>query len=72
MEENTREVIISRMRKEVVGFFQSLVVNKKLLVKFEYGQNKYMSSSLLQFLCLKEEVGMNEPKSNLTRKEQGE
>ena len=31
-----------------------------------------MSSSSLQFLYLKEEVEMDEPKSNLPKKEQGE
>ena len=33
-----RERIIRRMMKEVVGFFQSVVGNEKLLFQFEYGQ----------------------------------
>ena len=46
---------------------QDVVGNNKLLVQFEYGQKKEMSSCSLVFLCLKEEVAMNEPKSNLPK-----
>ena len=61
MEGNTREVIISRTRKEVVGCLQAVVGKKTLLVQFKYGQKKQMSSILLVFLCPKEEVDMDEP-----------
>ena len=44
----------------------------KFLVKFEYGQKKEMSFFSLLFLCLKEEVDMDEPLSNSPEKEQGE
>ena len=40
MENNTREIITRRMRKEVVGCFQDVVRKKKLLFQFEDGQNK--------------------------------
>ena len=67
IEEDTREGIIMRMRKEMVGCVQDLVGKKKLLVQLKYGNKKDMSSSLLQFLCSKEEVDMDEPKSNLPK-----
>ena len=57
--------------KEVVGYFQAVMGNKKLLVKLEYGQKKEMISCLLVFLCSKEEVEMDNPKSNLPEKEHG-
>ena len=50
MEENTPEGRIRRMRKEVVGCVHDMVGKKKLLVQFEYGQKKEISSSLLVFL----------------------
>ena len=34
MEVNTRTGIISRVRKDMVGCFQAVVVGKKLLVQF--------------------------------------
>ena len=56
MENITREVRIRRMRKEVVGCVQSVVGKKKLLVQFEDGQKKEISSSSLVFLSSKGEV----------------
>ena len=44
----------------------------KLLVKYKDGKKKDMSSSLLQFLFLKEQVDMDDPESNLPDKEKGE
>ena len=56
MEENKREVIRRRTRKEVVGCVQDVVGKKNFLVQFEDGQNKYMSDSSLFYICEKEEV----------------
>ena len=67
IEDNTREGIIMRTRKEMVGCVQDLVGKNRLLVQLKYGNKKDMSSSLLQFLCSKEEVDMDEPKSNLPK-----
>ena len=51
----------------MVGCVQYVVGKKKLLFQFEYGQKRYISYCLLQYLCLKEEVclEMDEPISNL-------
>ena len=61
MEENKREGRTRRMRKEVVGCVQDVVGKNILLVQFEYGKNKEMSSCSLAFLCSKEEFDMDEP-----------
>ena len=42
--------------------------NKRILVKFEDGKKKEMSSYLLVFLCSKEEIDMDEPLSNSNEK----
>ena len=55
----------------MVGCFQSIVVNKKFLFQFLYGQNKEISSSLLDFKNSKDEVDMDEPLSHSPEKEQG-
>ena len=55
----------------MVGCVQTVVGDKKILVKFEYGQNKDINSCLPVFLCLKEEVQMDVPISNSPKKEQG-
>ena len=52
----------------MVGCFQSVVGNKILLVQFKDGQKKDMSSFFIQYLYLKEEVEMDNPKSNLSFK----
>ena len=49
MEDNTREGRSRRMRKEVVGCVQDVVGKKKLLVQFEDGKRKNISSSSLYF-----------------------
>ena len=59
------------MSKEVVGCVNAMLGKNKLLVKFKDGKKKDMSSSLLQFLFPKEEVDMDDPKSNLPNKEKG-
>ena len=56
----------------VVGCVQAMVWKNLFLVQFEDGQNKYMSSFSLVFLCSKEEVDMDEPLSHYPEKEQGE
>ena len=73
MEENTREGGIRSMRKDVVGFVQSLVGKNEFLFKFEYGQKRDMGSCLLVYVCSKQEVwlDMDEPISDLPEKEQG-
>ena len=55
MEDNTKEVRGTKIRKYVVGCVQDVVVNKKFLVKFEYGQKKDISYSSLVFLSSKDE-----------------
>ena len=50
---DNRELRIMIIRKDLVGFFQDVVGNKKLLVQFEYGQKKEISSSLLVLLSSK-------------------
>ena len=72
LENTTREGIIRRMRKEVVGCVQSVVGKTKFLAQFEYGQKKDISSSLLVFLSSKEEVDINEAISHFRKKYQGE
>ena len=51
--DNTREGIIRRMRKEVVGCVQAVVGNEKFLVKYEDGKIKEMISSSLHFYVRK-------------------
>ena len=72
MGDNTREGRSRRMRKEVVGCVQAVVDKNKLLVQFEDGKKKDIISCSLVFLFSKEEVEMDEPLSNLPKKEQGE
>ena len=57
----TREGRSMVIRKEVVGFLQIVVGKNNLLLQFEYGEMKEISSSLILFLSLKEEVDMDEP-----------
>ena len=40
----------------MVGCVQAVVGKKNFVVKFEYGQKKYMSSSSMSYVCEKEEV----------------
>ena len=47
--ENTREGRSTRTRKDVVGCFQDVLGKKRLLVQFEDGKKKHMSSCLLVF-----------------------
>ena len=68
LENITREGRSRRMRKYVVGCVQSVVGKKNFLVKIENGQKKEMSSSSLVFLSQKEEVDMDDPISNLPKK----
>ena len=48
----------------MVGCVQAVVGKKKLLVKFEDGHKKEISSSLLVILISKEEVEVDEPLSH--------
>ena len=68
MENNKREGGSRKMRKEVVGCVQAVAGNNKFLVQFGDWQIKDMSPSSLHFLCSKEEVEMDEPKSKLPEK----
>ena len=52
----------------MVRCVQAVVGKKIFLVQFGYGNNKYMSSSLLLFLCSTEEVEMDEPLLNSQKK----
>ena len=54
LEDITREGIIRRMSKYVVGYVQAVVFKKNFLVKSKYGQNKEKGYSLLVFLSSKE------------------
>ena len=56
MEKSTGGVRSRRMSKEVVGCVQDIAGNKNLLVQFEDGQKKEISSYLLVFLSSREEV----------------
>ena len=53
LEKITREGGSRRIRKEVVGCVQSLVMKKKFFVLFEYGQKKEIGSCLLVYLSEK-------------------
>ena len=66
--EITRDGRIRSTRKDVVEYVQDVVGNNKLLVKFEYGPKKYISSSSLVFLSSKEEVDMDETLYHSTEK----
>ena len=68
LEKITRQGRIRRTRKEVLRCVQSVVGKKKFIVQFEYGQNKEISSSLLVFFSLKEEVKMDETILHSTKK----
>ena len=70
MEDNTREGIIRRIRKEVVGCVQAVLGKNKFLVIFEYGQNREMSYISLSYPCPKQEVclDMDDPKLDLPKK----
>ena len=57
MEEKTREVRTSRMSKEVVACFQSIVLKNNFAVLFEDGHNKEISDSSLLYVCDKEDTG---------------
>ena len=59
LEKITMEGRSRRMSKEVVVCVHSVMGKKKFLVQFEDGKNKEMSSLLLLFLSLKEEVEMD-------------
>ena len=59
-EKITRKGRSRRMRKEVVGFVQSVVGKNKFLFLFEDGQKKEIGSCLLVYLNEKEEVEMEE------------
>ena len=74
VQEQTREGRINRVSKYVVGCFQDVIVKKKFLVQFEYGQNIDMSSCSLQYICLKQWVfqKVDDPISGLPQKKQGE
>ena len=61
LEKNTREVRISRTRKELLGGVQDVFGNKNLLVQLKYGQKKDISYYSLVFLSLKEEVEIDDP-----------
>ena len=60
--------------KEVVVCVQDIVGKNKLLVKFEYGQKRYISASFLLYLFSKEEVGeeVDETIFEPTKRLQGE
>ena len=65
MEENKRYRRSRRTSKEVVGCVQAVVGKNKFLVQFEYGQKKQMSYFFIVYLCLKEEVEIDDPISNI-------
>ena len=55
----------------MVGCVRAMAGEDNLLVQFEYGKKKEISSSLL-FLILKEGVEMDEPRSHYPKKQQSE
>ena len=70
VEENTREGRIRRMRKDLMGCFQDVMGEKKLLAQSENMQKKEMIPCSIMFVCSKEEIclEMDEPISNLREK----
>ena len=60
LEKITREGRSMRMRKELVGYVQSVVGKNNFFVLFEDGQKKEIGSCLLVYLNEKEEVDMEE------------
>ena len=70
MEENTREVRIRRISKELMGCVQAMVGKKKLLFQLENGKKKDIISSSLVYVCSRKEVchDMGEPISNIPEK----
>ena len=56
-EENNRKGRITRTRKDGVGCLQDVVGKKKFLFKFVDGNMRDISSTLLAYVCYKEEVG---------------
>ena len=56
------------MRKDVVGFVQSVVGKKNFIIIFEDGQKKEIGSCSLVYLSEKEEVEMEESISHLPKK----
>ena len=50
MEYKTREGRIRIMRKKILGYVQAMVNKKRLLINFQDGQKKNMSSYSLVFL----------------------
>ena len=68
MEENTRKGRSSRMRKEVVGCFHYVVGNNRFLVQLEDRNKNQIISCLIVFLSSKEEVEMDDPLTNSTKK----
>ena len=58
----------------MVGCVQAVVGKKKFVVKFEYGQKKYMSSSSMSYVCEKEEVSEEVDKTiyDIPKRGQGE
>ena len=70
MEEKNRQGRSRRTRKEVVGCVQDVVGKKKFLFQFVDGKMKYISSTFLECVCSKEEVGQeaNKTISDLPKK----
>ena len=56
MEEKTREGIRRRIRKKVVGCVQDVVEKKNFMFKLKYRRMIEMGSSLISYLCSKDEV----------------
>ena len=55
----------------MMGYVHYVVGKNTFLVQFKDGQKKEMSYSSLVFLSLNEQVNMDDPLANLTKKEQG-
>ena len=66
-EENTREGRIRRMRKDLMGCFQDVMGEKKLLAQLKKNQKKEMISCSIVYVCSREEIclEMDDPISNL-------
>ena len=50
VEDNTREVIIRRISREVVVCVQYALGKNNLPVKFEYGHKRYISASFISYM----------------------
>ena len=57
MEEKKRGIIITMVRKEVVGCVQDVIGKNKYLIQLEYRYNRDIRSRSISYVCSKEDFG---------------